>query len=203
MDFIIPAMQIVSTAIDIPKSLIGLVFSLAFLLSTFTLILFGAGLYVVSTYNLKHGHEIISNMDYLYRCVLYPDLAEYILFFDTVANYWEKVTCWTNSFGLFNRLLSSKYLVRAVKHCLNGASFLNVVQEVALALGNWFDNTILWIFSNPFLNTYPIYPTTTLFSVIATEVRKFLQCECNLLDPLYKILTEPYHDSNLYCSLHH
>lgn len=195
-------MHILSTSLDVPKSIVNVVFSLSFLISAFIFAILATGLYLGSTYSLQHGHTVIRNIDYMYRCVIYPDMSTFIPLLNTISNFWEKITCWTNSLGLLNRLMSTKYLTRAAKACLNGGSLLKVIEKVAFGLGSLFDQTVIWLGNNPFLFSYPIYPTLLLVNPISIEANKFLLCECDLLDPFYRVLLNPYQNETLACAGH-
>ncbi len=195
-------MQIAVSSASLSKSTAGLLFSFSFLISAVFAILLVASLYGASTFSFRHGHSIISKVEYLYRCGLYPDLSQFLPLLNALEQYYEEFTCWSNSLGLFNRLLSTKYLSRAASLCVNGTTAVDLAHQIIDIVSRLFRATVLYLASNPFLFTYPLYPVVTFVDPLATNVSTFLTCECQLLLPLYNIVLEPWHNATLFCGLH-
>lgn len=176
----------------------------ALIVAFFALILLFGGLYLTSALILEHGDEIISTVEFSMRCQLYPSGIGYLPFLRTVRDVYEVSTCWTNSVGLINRLISTKFLLRETKACLGGAdkSFLDVLIDISNMTKEFFFKTTEWIFTNLFIQVYPAYPIVAHLDIVMTTIRDTLDCLCDILRPLWKFITVIFQDNEFFCFLH-
>lgn len=159
------------------------------------LIVISVGGILYSSFVLNHGGEVISGLEYVFRCEFYPDFITYFDYINLVRDFWDDTICWSNSLGLLNRLLSAKFLLQETKKCTfpdgKRGTFIEVMRSVGTSLKSFFSSTTLWIFSNPFTHHLPLFTVMETSLPLGTGVYQFLTCLCQVVEPLWKALTFP------------
>lgn len=202
----------VAAAVESGATLLDIVLSVAQSVIAFASFLLGLLLvvviaYLISAFTIRHAHDVLETLEYTWRCGLHAEISEVLPLLDTARNYYNTIVCWTNSLGLINQLLTTKFIIRESKKCaisaLNGSIF-KVIEDISQIINNFLGGFLQWIVTLPFLNrgSFPAYPILSGLKIVAVELYKVLNCLCNALDILWRPVLHLLSSSNLHCGVH-
>ena len=147
---------------------------------------------------------VLESAEFVYRCAVYPTYALYEPVLDAFVELYELLVCWSNSFGLFDRLLSRRVIFGILRECpaefnVSTQSLVLAIVELlrryALALGQWLG-------LGPIANVLPLYTVADALQETAAEYAKALVCLCETLRPLWDYIRRVLTSSHLACAVH-
>jgi hypothetical protein len=159
--------------------------------------------YGTSSYILKNGSVILSQVEYYMRCEINVAGKNLLPFLNMTRYLLSNTICWTNSIGLLRSLFSDNFLYGKTGLCASETnSVTDILKKGGDILTSFYNTISIWIVNNPFTNTLPIYNVLESLNIIGDTIRSLLDCLCGLLDPLWKFIAFRLKDSNLYCFIH-
>lgn len=197
------ALQTIGTALlDLGRSALQTLSTIASALAPFLFLflVFGVVSLVVSALHVP----VLETSEVVYRCTVYPFYQLYEPLLEAFVELYELLVCWSNSFGLFNRLLSQRIIFGTLRECpaeynINSADLVRAVVDLlrryALALGSWLG-------TGPISNVLPIYTVVDGLQTTAAAYIQALVCLCEALRPLWDALRRIVVSPRLACAAH-
>lgn len=181
------------------------IFSLAYILFTLAAVLTLG--YLISAFTIRHADVVLETLEYTWRCGFYAELSELLPLFDTVRTFYNSIVCWTNSVGLINQYLTSTLIIKESAKCAASSfrgSIFFIIRDFWDIVNSLILGTIEYIITLPFINrgTYPVYPIAAGFKVLGRELYKVLNCLCNALDVVWRVILYTFSNTQLHCGLH-
>lgn len=175
---------------------------LVLFLALVPIILLFIGLFFVSDYTLSKSNVLLSDVEYAFRCTVSPIGTRYIPFLNTTRLIYSLTVCWTNSVGLLRTLLSDTFLYQQTGLCVDKeTSILELINGATSLTSKLLLSLVNWIRENPFTSTLSIYNVAVELTPLSNILFSVLDCLCNVIHPLWKLIILTIQDEKLYCFL--